>query len=233
MRRVTAVDPDLAANSRSMLVARMQVLVIRSALWLIGSVACFTASSAISAEILSVGDGDTVAVQDSGKRLKVRLACIDAPETSQRPYGMAARTKLRSLLPIGAQVSLRTKAVDRYGRSVAELFRNGQNINQQMVRDGQAFVYWQYIGGCDRQAYGAMETRARQDRLGVWVISGGIQRPWDYRRNFRSGSSSSGKTKRRWRCSQVGSWQRAQELLRQGHTYLDGDKDGEACEALR
>lgn len=187
----------------------------------------------MAAEILSVGDGDTVAVRDNGKRVKVRLACIDAPETSQRPYGMASRTKLLSLLPVGAQVSLRTKAIDRYGRTVAELFRNGQNINQRMVREGQAFVYWQYIGGCDQQVYAAMETRARQDRFGVWVVPGGIQRPWDYRRNRRPSPSPSGTTKRRWRCSQVGSWQRAQELLRQGHTYLDGDRDGEACEALR
>ena len=48
------------------------------------------------------------------------------------------------------------QAIDRYGRTVAELFRNGQNINQRMVREGQAFVYWQYIGGCDRQTYGAL-----------------------------------------------------------------------------
>lgn len=38
---------------------------------------------------------------------------------------------------------------------------------------------------------------------------------------------------RRWRCREVGSWERAQQLLREGHTYLDGDGDGEACEALR
>jgi len=220
-------------ESTRLLSLTRQTLVSRSALLLIGFIACLPAPSAMAAEILSVGDGDTVAVQDNGKRVKVRLACIDAPETRQRPYGTTSRTKLRSLLPIGAQVSLKTKAVDRYGRTVAELFRNGQNINQRMVRDGQAFVYWQYIQGCDRQTYGAMETRARQDRLGVWVVPGGIQRPWDYRRNRRSGPSSSGTTKRRWRCSQVGSWQRAQELLRQGHTYLDGDRDGEACEGLR
>ena len=214
-------------------VARRQVLVSRRSLLLIGPIACLPLPSALAAVILSVGDGDTVAVQDKGKRLKVRLACIDAPETSQPPYGVASRTKLRSLLPVGAQFSLRTKAVDRYGRTVAELFRNGQNINQRMVRDGEAFVYWQYIQGCDRQTYGAMETEARQERLGVWDVPGGIQRPWDYRRNRRSDPSSSGTTKRRWRCSQFGSWQRAQELLRQGHTYLDGDRDGKACEALR
>jgi len=36
----------------------------------------------------------------------------------------------------------------------------------------------------------------------------------------------------RYRCSEIGSWSRAQELLKQGHAYLDRDGDGEACESL-
>ncbi|PZV20081.1 MAG: hypothetical protein DCF18_14720 [Cyanobium sp.] len=35
------------------------------------------------------------------------------------------------------------------------------------------------------------------------------------------------------RCGEIGSFARAQELLRKGHTYLDGNGDGEACESLR
>ncbi|WP_409996024.1 excalibur calcium-binding domain-containing protein [Cyanobium sp. ATX 6E8] len=35
------------------------------------------------------------------------------------------------------------------------------------------------------------------------------------------------------RCSEIGSYAKAQQLLRQGHGYLDGNGDGEACEALR
>jgi len=34
-------------------------------------------------------------------------------------------------------------------------------------------------------------------------------------------------------CRQVGSFARAQALLRQGHTYLDRSGDGVACESLR
>jgi hypothetical protein len=36
-----------------------------------------------------------------------------------------------------------------------------------------------------------------------------------------------------FRCRQLDSWPRAQQLLRQGHTYLNGNGDGEACESLR
>ena len=34
-------------------------------------------------------------------------------------------------------------------------------------------------------------------------------------------------------CRQIGSFARAQELLRQGHTYLDKNGEGVACESLR
>ena len=34
------------------------------------------------------------------------------------------------------------------------------------------------------------------------------------------------------RCADIGDWSKAQELLLEGHLYLDRDKDGEACEAL-
>jgi len=58
-------------------------------------------------------------VLERSQKLKVRLACIDAPETAQNPYGMASRNQLKALLPIGSTVSLRFQAVDCYGGSVA------------------------------------------------------------------------------------------------------------------
>jgi len=93
-----------------------------------------------ASSVLSLGDGDTISVTDGTARVKVRLACIDAPETSQTPYGMEARRALQGLLPIGSKVTLRTKATDRYGRSVAEIFKGSTNINQSLVGSGSAFV---------------------------------------------------------------------------------------------
>ena len=63
---------------------------------------------------------------------------------------------------------------DRYGRSEAELFRGGHNLNQALVAAGAAFVYWQYISGCDRNTYSRWETEARLRRMGVWSRPG-----WD------------------------------------------------------
>ena len=79
------------------------------------------------------------------------------------------------------------------------------------------------------------EARASRGRLGVWQVPGGITRPWDFRRGRRSATTPAGTTPggRRYRCKEIGSYTKAQELLRQGHSYLDGNGDGEACEALR
>lgn len=131
--------------------------------------------------VLSIGDGDTITVTEDSQRIKVRLACIDAPETSQTPYGIEARKQLQNLLPIGSEVTLKIKATDRYGRSVAEVLKGRTNINQSLVGSGNAFVYWQYISGCDRQTYSRLENNARLREFGVWGIPEGIQRPWDYR----------------------------------------------------
>ena len=44
-------------------------------------------SRSVRATVLSIGDGDTIRVRQAGQALTVRLACIDAPETAQSPWG--------------------------------------------------------------------------------------------------------------------------------------------------
>jgi len=191
-------------------------------------------AQALKGEVLSIGDGDTIRVRQGGRAITVRLACIDAPEMAQRPYGQQARSYLQQRLPFGREVSLDVKTTDRYGRTVAEVF-SGLSINLALVEDGQAFAYRQYLGGCDAKEYLDAEYRASRRRYGVWQVPGGITRPWDFRRGRRSAAIPDGTTPggRRYRCNEIGSYARAQELLRQGHTYLDSNGDGEACESLR
>ena len=191
-------------------------------------------SQTVRATVLSIGDGDTIRVRQAGRALTVRLACIDAPETAQSPWGQQARRYLQQRLPIGREVTLEVKTTDRYGRTVAEVISD-INLNLVMVEDGQAFAYRQYLGGCNAKEYLDAEVRASRHRYGVWQVEGGITRPWDFRRSPRGRSIGDGSTPggRRYRCSEIGAYDRAQELLRQGHSYLDGNGDGEACESLR
>ena len=186
-----------------------------------------------AAQIVSVGDGDTVRVSDGNRQITVRLACIDAPETSQRPWGARSKAFLKQLTPVGSEVTLRVQTTDRYGRTVAELLNRRGNVNQLMVGAGQAFAYRQYLRQCDSQRYLQLENEAQRQGTGVWSVGpSGITRPWEYRRGRRSSASSSGSS-RKYRCKDIGSWRQAQQLLAEGHRYLDGDGDGEACESLR
>jgi endonuclease YncB( thermonuclease family) len=138
----------------------------------------------------SVYDGDTLRVTDGFRETKIRLCGIDAPEHDQA-MGIASRDHLRSLLNQGNGAVIMVAAdVDRYGRTVAELFvkkqsGNGEEIalNAQMVRDGYAYHYAQYSDRCPNGVILAnLEAQAKQEHLGVWH-SANAQRPWDYRRS--------------------------------------------------
>lgn len=119
------------------------------------------------ATVLSVGDGDTLRVQSRGRSITIRLACIDAPETAQSPWGQQSRTYLMQRLPRGRKINIHPHTTDRYGRTVAEVISD-INVNLVMVEDGQAFAYRRYLKGCDAKEYLDAEFRASRHRYGVW-----------------------------------------------------------------
>ena len=135
--------------------------------------------------LLSVGDGDTIRVKDkSGAKVTVRLACIDAPETSQGSSGKWSTQTLKEMLQ-GQSISLKPQVKDRYGRTVAEIYVGATNINLQMVREGAAFAYQKYLKQCDRDAYINAESMAKREKQGVWGPYQ-TQLPWEYRRSRRT-----------------------------------------------
>ena len=137
--------------------------------------------------VISVGDGDTLRMAYQGKPVTVRLACVDAPETGQTPYGPAARDRLRELLPRATEISFREVDRDRYGRIVAEVFVEGTSVNLKLVQEGQAVVYRQYLSGCpeSRETLLAAEAQARRAKLNFWSQEDPLM-PWDYRQGLTS-----------------------------------------------
>ena len=59
----------------------------------------------------------------------------------------AARDYLRAIV-VGRDVGIRRITKDRYGRTVAELFVDGSNVQQQLVAAGHADIYWKYAHQC-------------------------------------------------------------------------------------
>lgn len=139
----------------------------------------------------SVYDGDTFRVKCSGREQKIRLCGIDAPEAKQ-PLGIASRDYLRSLV---AKASNRVIVIemdrDRYGRTVAEVLfdtpEGEQSIQEEMLKAGFAYHYKQYSGNChNRDVFDTAEDIGRSQKLGVWQLPGGGERPWDYRKQNQS-----------------------------------------------
>jgi micrococcal nuclease len=91
----------------------------------------------LTATVVSVGDGDTIRVKTGNKTVTVRLACIDAPEMKQNPWGQQSSARLKQLLPVGQGITLRAIETDKYKRLVAEVFMGNRSINVNMVQEGQ------------------------------------------------------------------------------------------------
>ena len=144
----------------------------------------------------------------------------------------------------------RTITRDRYGRSVAELYVGKQSVNLQMVKDGQAVVYRQYLSGCaaTKDQYLQAQAQAKKQRLGFWNQKSPVM-PWDYRRGKRSSSSQLPSKVAPFvktqvlpscvnsdcNCNDFKTQFQAQQVLTAfpGDKFrLDGDSDGVACESL-
>jgi endonuclease YncB( thermonuclease family) len=196
----------------------------------------------VSCRVVGVADGDTLTcLTPSKSQLKVRLAEIDTPESSQ-PYGNKAKQALAGLV-FGKEVRLLVQDRDRYGRIVARVEVAGEDVNRQLVAMGAAWVYRAY--NRDKSLL-AVEAEARAGRLGLWGLSESDRvAPWDWRKGkrqsvkaatpslVRSEKSSAYQCGTKRYCKEMSSCAEAVFHLNQcGLQSLDGDRDGTPCEAL-
>ena len=99
--------------------------------------------------INSCYDGDTCT---TSKGEKIRLACIDTPELKGRKakpiIAKSAKSFLNDLVAY-QEVSIKRITKDRYGRTVAELFKDEKNIQELIVKKGFGKIYKRYSHQCD------------------------------------------------------------------------------------
>jgi endonuclease YncB( thermonuclease family) len=148
--------------------------------------------------VTKVSDGDTITIQDSKKtKVKVRLYGIDAPETEKsnkktghvskpgQPYGEEAYQALQSKI-LKKNVKLDVMAVDQYKRSVGIVTLNSKSINEEMVAEGHAWAYRQYLNTPYKSEYIRLEEQARAKKFGLWVQNN-PQPPWEFRKSLKKG----------------------------------------------
>ncbi|MCC3497431.1 MAG: thermonuclease family protein [Microcoleus sp. PH2017_15_JOR_U_A] len=146
-----------------------------------------------------ISDGDTLVASDAaGKDIKVRFACVDAPEIAhtnaeknskkaayknQFKWGNLAEQRMQQLVKEGGgRVVLTVTDTDRYGRKVSEVrLPNGTFAQEVLLREGLAMVYTPYLKNCpSATVVQQAEAEAKKNRRGIWGDSKFVP-AWDFR----------------------------------------------------
>jgi len=131
----------------------------------------------VPADVVNVYDGDSITVRyDSGKRAKVRLIGIDAPEMTDIPRARASidavpcRDYLDGLLA-GKHVLLEydVEKTDKYGRTLAYVYLpDGRMANEEMLRAGYARLLTVPPNVKYVERFRAAQEEARAASRGLW-----------------------------------------------------------------
>ena len=99
--------------------------------------------------ILNCYDGDTCTTIDGEK---IRLACIDTSELKGKKANPIKAKEARDFLNqlvANKKVSIRRITKDRFGRTVAELFKNDINVQKLIIEKEYGKIYERYAYQCE------------------------------------------------------------------------------------
>ena len=144
--------------------------------------AVFGQEPVVHGRVVGVTDGDTLKILVADQQLlRVRLAFCDAPEKRQ-VLGTRAKQAMSELAFV-KEIELRPHAIDRYGRTVAQVFVDGKDVGMEILRKGFAWVYGRYITEAStevQETYRIAPDEAKAERLGLWSDPNSIP-PWIFR----------------------------------------------------
>lgn len=130
-------------------------------------------------KVIAVADGDTMTVlTNSNEQVRIRLYGIDTPEKAQS-FGTKAKQALAEMT-FGKQVEILPVVKDRYGRTVAHVLIDREEVNGRMIEDGWAWVYQQYCKEAVCTQWSAWEAEARSLGAGLWADPNPTP-PWEWR----------------------------------------------------
>jgi micrococcal nuclease len=127
----------------------------------------------VQAKVVQVVSGQTLEVVGIAEQptliSHVRLLSIDAPDLQQRPWGDQAKEHLETLIgeqPVKIEFDL--EAQDKFGRTLAYVWKDEVLLNEQLVKDGYAL----FVARSPNHKYDLRLERAQQwARLmgyGIW-----------------------------------------------------------------
>lgn len=131
-------------------------------------------------QVVGVSDGDTITVMHHDKGERIRLYGIDCPEKKQ-PFGKRAK-QFTSNMVFGKIVEVSPGTTDRYGRTIAWVYVNGNCLNEELLKAGLAWHYKRYSS---EKRLADLESEAKQGKVGSWSHPKPIA-PWDFRRGKKT-----------------------------------------------
>ncbi|MEN6313513.1 MAG: thermonuclease family protein [Clostridiaceae bacterium] len=131
----------------------------------------------IRAKVKRIVDGDTLSVEYKGEDYKVRLLCIDTPETvkvgvDEQPYGKQASDKLTEMV-LDKEVALvfEKDIDDRYDRLLAYvILDNGMCVNAYLVENGFARVDIVRPNSVNKDYFYQLQDNAIKENRGLWSL---------------------------------------------------------------
>ena len=115
-------------------------------------------------------DGDTIEINKE----KIRFGGINSPERNETGYRLA-KDKLIEKIANNILTCVREKNKDKYRRTVAECFIDGESLSSFMVRKGYACDYIYYSKG----KYAKEQKYAKANKLGIWKMK--YNTSWEYK----------------------------------------------------
>ncbi len=131
----------------------------------------------IHVKVTRIVDGDTIKAKYESKEYKVRLLCIDTPETVKeglpvQPYGKQASEKLSGIL-LNKQVTLAFEKdlYDKYDRLLAYvILKDGTCVNAFMIEQGYARVEAVKPNTVYRDYFEGLQEEAIRNKRGLWSL---------------------------------------------------------------
>jgi len=152
---------------------------VRLALLLVGlalTLGCGAQAETLIGRAVTVFDGDSFVLLSGEEQISIRLAEIDTPEVGQDWFENAHRALETKI--VRQQVRVDVTDTDRYGRSVGKVWRGERDINREMIAEGHAWAYRQYLRD---ESLMEDEAAAREAAIGLWSLPDPMA-PWRWRR---------------------------------------------------
>ncbi len=141
-------------------------------------------SNSILCKVTYVYDGDTLKAICEEETIKIRLACLDAPESKQEG-GYTSTQFIYSLFQGSSNViTLVPLDKDKYGRVVGEVFVGNTLLQEALLSSGNARIYEQFSHCPHIQVMRNAQALAKKRKLGIWSYDSIA--PWNYRHNHHN-----------------------------------------------